>query len=156
MPPKAHEDYLSTWARQLKIPILSIDYGKAPEFPYPYALEQCFDVYRTLVETNGSCIGLEGWYKSSSVNSSAPSANATFVHNNMKKVKKKPIKIVIVGDSAGGNLATAVTLKIIETKSELNLNVPCGLINIYACLSFDITCWYAFVISCIFLHTNYC
>ena len=65
--------------------MLSIDYGKAPEYPYPYAIEECFDAYRNIVETNGACIGLEGWHT---------------IDSNGNKQKKDPIKIVLVGDSA--------------------------------------------------------
>ena len=37
--------YLRTWAYELGVPILSIDYSLAPEAPFPRALEECFFVY---------------------------------------------------------------------------------------------------------------
>lgn len=33
--------------------------GCADSDPYPWAIEEGFDAYRTLMETNGSCIGIE-------------------------------------------------------------------------------------------------
>ncbi|CAG8718092.1 19040_t:CDS:2, partial [Racocetra fulgida] len=97
MPPPCHEDYLAQWAKTTQVPILSIDYGKAPEYPYPYALEECFDVYRSVIESNGEVIGMAGW-------------------------KDKD-----------------VMFKILE--SQMPIPHPNGLILIYPCLNFDITCW---------------
>lgn len=85
MSPKNHDDYLSRWARNTKTPLVSLNYGKAPECPYPWAVEECFDAYRSIVETNGQCIGLEGWY-------GTDENGVTF--------KKDPIKIIMIGDSA--------------------------------------------------------
>lgn len=42
---KSHEPYLKTWAQELGVPILSIDYSLAPEAPFPRALEECFYAY---------------------------------------------------------------------------------------------------------------
>ncbi|ESO99938.1 hypothetical protein LOTGIDRAFT_113239 [Lottia gigantea] len=42
---KSHEVYLRHWARDIGVPILSIDYSLAPEFPFPRALEECFYAY---------------------------------------------------------------------------------------------------------------
>jgi acetyl esterase/lipase len=87
MPPRCHDDYASVWARQLKgVPVLSLNYGKAPEFPYPYALEEIYDAYRSIVESNGEAIGMEGWYTTDSETG--------------EKVRKKPIQITFSGDSA--------------------------------------------------------
>lgn len=75
MPPPCHEDALASWAFETKLPIVSIDYGKSPEYPYPWAVEECFDVYKSIVETNGKCVGL-----------TVPEG--------------KRLKIVLIGDSA--------------------------------------------------------
>ncbi|CAG8724754.1 284_t:CDS:2, partial [Acaulospora morrowiae] len=61
MPPPCHVECLTRWAEITQLPILSVDYGKAPEYPYPYAMEECFDVYQSLVESNGEVIGMRGW-----------------------------------------------------------------------------------------------
>ncbi|KAM7340096.1 hypothetical protein ACRRTK_000711 [Alexandromys fortis] len=42
---KSHEPYLKTWAQELGVPIISIDYSLAPEAPFPRALEECFFAY---------------------------------------------------------------------------------------------------------------
>src|SRR5690606_35668422 len=41
MSPRHHEDKLMAWSRKLRIPVLSVDYKKAPEYPYPYAMHEC-------------------------------------------------------------------------------------------------------------------
>lgn len=42
---KSHESYLRDWARQIDVPILSVDYSLAPEAPYPRALEEITYAY---------------------------------------------------------------------------------------------------------------
>lgn len=37
--------YLRYWAKELKIPILSIDYSLAPDAPYPQALNEIYFAY---------------------------------------------------------------------------------------------------------------
>lgn len=41
----SHECYLREWAKQIKVPILSIDYSLAPEAPFPRALEEVTYAY---------------------------------------------------------------------------------------------------------------
>ena len=129
MNPKCHDDYTSAWSRQLPgIPIISLDYGKAPEHPYPWALEEAFDAYRSIVESNGEVIGLTGWYHKDA---------------NGKKVgpKRNPIQIVLVGDSAGANLGIGVVNKCLDLKN-LKVPIPAGMMLLYPCLSLDMDCWY--------------
>ncbi|KAF4456087.1 hypothetical protein F53441_1702 [Fusarium austroafricanum] len=121
MDPRCNDDKLFSWAAKSALPILSLDYKKAPEFPYPYALNECFDVYRTLVNTKGRCIGLPG----------------TEVPH-----------IIVTGDSAGGNLAVAATLMIMETRhpafrrsGQTELPAPDGLICFYPALDMNIGNW---------------
>ncbi|TPX58461.1 hypothetical protein PhCBS80983_g03144 [Powellomyces hirtus] len=125
MGPKCHEDHVSVWAKTSKVPILAVDYGKAPEFPYPFALEECFDAYRSVVESNGAAIGMQGWWED------GPDG---------QPVKKAPIKIVMAGDSAGGNLVVGVVMRCLETY-EKHIPPPNGIVLIYPCLSFDMSCW---------------
>lgn len=42
---KSHEIYLKPWCKELKLPIVSIDYSLAPEHVFPRASEECFYVY---------------------------------------------------------------------------------------------------------------
>jgi acetyl esterase/lipase len=122
MDPRTNDDKLFAWAGKTGLPVLSLDYKKAPEHPYPYALNECFDVYTTIVASRGCCIGLSG--------AVVP-------------------KIVVTGDSAGGNLATGLTLMIIESGStetrqyqgQTPLPIPDGLILIYPGLDMNIGNW---------------
>ncbi|KAL1835938.1 hypothetical protein VTJ49DRAFT_5850 [Mycothermus thermophilus] len=123
MDPRCNDDKLFAWAAKTGRPVISLDYRKAPEYPYPYALNECYDVYATIIRTRGRCIGLSG--------DVVP-------------------KVVITGDSAGGNLATATTLMIIESGSspvrrfsaaEAPLPVPDGLVLFYPALDMNIGSW---------------
>ncbi|KAI0503192.1 alpha/beta-hydrolase [Xylaria bambusicola] len=122
MDPRCNDDKLFAWAGKTGLPVLSLDYKKAPEYPYPYALNECFDVYTTLVKSRGRCIGMSG---------------------------REIPKIVVTGDSAGGNLATAMTLMIIETATnkrrtglvQEDLPVPAGLVLMYPALDMNIGNW---------------
>ena len=64
---------------------------KAPEDPYPAGLLDCFEVYQQLVETEGRVAGLN-------------------------EVGAAELKVALVGDSSGGNLAAALTLKAINNR----------------------------------------
>jgi acetyl esterase/lipase len=122
MDPRCNDDKLFAWAAKSGLPILSLDYKKAPEFPYPYALNECFDVYTSLIQTRGRCIGMSG--------------------------KEFP-RIIMTGDSAGGNLAVATTLMILETATHhfrrfvgrAELPPPDGLICFYPALDMNIGNW---------------
>ncbi|KAJ1720850.1 hypothetical protein LPJ61_006114, partial [Coemansia biformis] len=48
MGPECHSDYLSAWAAKTGAVVVSVDYAKAPEYPYPYAIDQCYEVYREI------------------------------------------------------------------------------------------------------------
>ncbi|KAK7687173.1 hypothetical protein QCA50_009677 [Cerrena zonata] len=111
MTPEHHEDRLRMWAVRTGKPILSIDYGKAPEYPYPFAIDECFDVYRLLVESAGQVIGMSG----------------------------SKFNVVITGDSAGAHVAANVMLKILE--AQLSLPHPVALVLNYPCLDFNFTSW---------------
>ena len=43
--------------------IVSVNYGKAPEYPYPWAIEECFAAYVSILESRGSVIGFSGTHK---------------------------------------------------------------------------------------------
>lgn len=122
MDPRCNDDKLWLWAAKTGLPVLSLDYKKAPEYPYPYALNECYDVYATLVKSKGRCIGMSG---------------------------AETPKVVVTGDSAGGNLAVATTLMIIEGdmfpssrfQGTSGLPVPDALILFYPGLDMNIGNW---------------
>ena len=122
MDPRMNDDKLLAWAGRTGLPVLSLNYKKAPEYPYPYALNECYDVYHTLISSRGRCIGLSGEHQP---------------------------KVVITGDSAGGNLATGAVLMILQSGStdsrrwhdEKRLPTPEGLILIYPALDMNIGSW---------------
>lgn len=120
MGPRNSEDKLLSWAGQLKVPILSIDYRKAPEYAYPYALHECYDVYHTIMSTNGRCLGLSG--------------------------TARP-RVIVTGDSAGGNLAVGMTLMVLQSamargwNGEEALPTPSGLVLAYPALNVKVESW---------------
>jgi acetyl esterase/lipase len=122
MTPRSADDRLLAWAGRTGVPVLALDYQKAPEFPYPYALNECFDVYRSVVASRGRCAGLSG--------------------------RRRP-RIVVSGDSAGGNLATGMTIMILQSgRSETRrwlgeqpLPAPDGLVLMYPSLDMNIGSW---------------
>lgn len=123
MNPRTSEDKLLAWAGKTKLPILSLDYKKAPEYPYPYALNECYDVYHSIVATRGRCLGLSGH--------TLP-------------------RIVLAGDSAGGNLAVGTTLVVLQSQCDTNsrrwqgedvLPRPDGLVLAYPALIVKVESW---------------
>ena len=123
MTPRHHEDKLLVWAGKTGLPVLSLDYRKAPEYPYPYSLNECYDAYRALITSRGRCIGLSG--------DTVP-------------------RIILTGDSAGANFAVGTTLMILQASSNDthrwhntsgSLPVPEGLILIYPALDMNIGSW---------------
>ena len=77
--------------------MLSVDYRLAPDYPYPEALDDCWQTYNWVLEHMEHTLGI------------------------------KPTKIILAGDSAGGNLALGVTLLAIKN----NVRVPDGLMLAY-------------------------
>lgn len=121
MNPRHHDDKLMAWSGKTGLPVLSLDYKKAPEYPYPYALNECYDVYHTLLATLGRCIGLAGL---------------------------SPPRIVLTGDSAGANYAVGLVLMILQSagpdrrlQEEKNLPLPEGLVLVYPALDLNIGNW---------------
>ncbi|KAM6502030.1 Alpha/Beta hydrolase fold [Amanita muscaria] len=120
MSPEHHEERLRTWAKVTRRPVLSVDYGKAPEYPYPFAIDEAFDTYKTLVESVGRCIGMSG----------------------------KSLHVIMSGDSAGATLTVNTVNRILElrnrpgpTRLEANLPLPVALVLNYAALDFNFTSW---------------
>lgn len=64
--------------------VISVDYRLAPEYPFPNGLEDCYNVTKAIAES---------------------------IHNEQLKSKRKEKrKLILSGDSAGGNLAAVVSL----------------------------------------------
>lgn len=94
----SHENYTRIWARDVRgLTILSADYRLAPDYPFPYAFNDAYRTYQYAVEHCESQMG--------------------FV----------PRKIILAGDSAGGNLCTSVAVQAIKD----NYRIPDGLLCIY-------------------------
>ncbi|WVQ71557.1 hypothetical protein IAR50_001096 [Cryptococcus sp. DSM 104548] len=111
MSPECHEERLRTWARRTGKPVLGVNYGKAPEYPYPWPIEEGFDAYRSLVETKGNIIG----------------------------ISSGRLDIVLSGDSAGGNICATIMLRIIEYPTPIPR--PVSLVLAYPALDFNFTSW---------------
>ncbi|WWC69585.1 uncharacterized protein I206_103528 [Kwoniella pini CBS 10737] len=111
MGPECHEERLRAWAKRTGKPVLGVDYGKAPEYPYPWAIEEGFDAYRTLMETKGRIIGIESG----------------------------KLGIVLTGDSAGGNICATIMLRILEHPT--GIPTPVSMILAYPALDFNFTSW---------------
>ncbi|KAL3445120.1 CLN3 protein-domain-containing protein [Aspergillus insuetus] len=122
MTPRHSEDRLLAWAGRTKLPILSLNYKKAPEYPYPYALNECYDVYHSIITTRGRCLGLSG---------------------------DAPPRIILSGDSAGANLAVGTTLMVLQSSKSGSplgqdpdaLPGPSGLVLSYPALNMKIESW---------------
>ena len=98
-----HQTYTRKWANNLNVPIVSVDYGKAPEYPFPQGLYDCLEAYIWMLLAFPQVYKLE------------------------------PQRIILVGDSAGGNLVAALTNLLIEW----GLRVPDGIILVYPALNLN-------------------
>ena len=100
-----HESFLREWANLLKIPIIGINYALSPKHKYPYALNDCYQAYRWIIDHCEDVIGI------------------------------KPKKIILAGDSSGGGLILSITYLIIaknEFENE-NIRLPDLLLPMYPC-----------------------
>ena len=104
MSSNSHQNYTRRWARDTLTPVLSIDYRLSPESRYPDALDDCWQVYTWLREYSKKYLGIS------------------------------PDKIIIAGDSAGGNLAMGVTLRCIKSFGK----IPDGLLLAYPAVLLDV------------------
>ncbi|KAG8903225.1 hypothetical protein FRB99_003578 [Tulasnella sp. 403] len=111
MTPEHHEERLRLWSYHSRKPVISIEYGKAPEYPYPWAVDEVFDAYQAIVADKGRLLGMSG----------------------------KRLDIILTGDSAGGNLAVCTMLKILESPTFIPR--PLALVLSYPALDFNYTSW---------------
>lgn len=94
---RSMQTYTRRWTRRLKVPVFSVDYRMPPDHPFPTAPEDCLKVYKFLLN-----------------------------HIN-KFFNISPKKIILAGDSAGGNLALSLNGLILKN----NLPVPHGIYAAY-------------------------
>lgn len=97
------QNHTRTWANSLNIPVFSIDYRLSPQSTFPDALDDCLTIYDFLT-------------------------NYASVHMNVK-----PKKIILAGDSAGGNLCLSLTAVLMKRRVEV---VPYGLYLAYPATNF--------------------
>ncbi|KAK2497987.1 hypothetical protein MC885_001055 [Smutsia gigantea] len=123
---RSHEPYLKSWAQELGVPILSIDYSLAPEAPFPRALEECFYAYCWAVK---HCAFLGPHMPP--VRAQCPWPRARAPVPGMTKPPSKPgstgERICLAGDSAGGNLCFTVSLR----AAAYGVRVPDGIMAAY-------------------------
>ncbi|KAK6040947.1 hydrolase, alpha/beta domain protein [Cooperia oncophora] len=77
-----YDGLMNVFVRRLGVTVFSIDYRLAPEYPFPYPVDDCEAVVSDLY------------------------------HNSWKKYDVDRDKICVAGDSAGGNLAAVVTQRL--------------------------------------------
>ncbi|CAD8072851.1 unnamed protein product [Paramecium primaurelia] len=100
MSSRSHQTYTRKWANNMRVPIFSIDYKIAPDHPYPEGLDDCWQAYMFII---------------------------TFIQKFFNII---PSKVVLVGDSAGGNLVAALTIQAIKA----GVRVPDGILLAYPAL----------------------
>lgn len=100
----SHQTYTRIWANELGgIPIFSVDYRLAPENKFPDAINDVWQVYYWICEHAETFLGI------------------------------KVEKIIVVGDSAGGNLSAALTSMCVQR----NCRKPDGVVLVYPALNMD-------------------
>ena len=100
-----HENYLRDICNKIKIPILGVNYSGAPDHPYPEGINDCYQAYMWILD------------------------------NCEKELGFKPEKIILSGDSSGGNFALCLnfllqSMNIFEGK---NIHTPDFLFPLYPC-----------------------
>ncbi|KAI9456514.1 Alpha/Beta hydrolase protein [Lactarius psammicola] len=124
MGPEHHEERLRSWAVQTGKPVISLEYGKAPEYPYPFAIDEVFDAYRIIVESKGKAIGMAG----------------------------EDLNIVLSGDSAYGCVVKIIEHNLLLSDSSspypaptsrpsAPLPLPVAVMLSYPALDFNFTSW---------------
>ena len=133
--------YLRYWAKELDIPILSIDYSLAPEFPYPRQVEEIFLAYCWALNNSASLgnsdeewivlikyfdvVGARVVESIASIQNVSLKLFTNFLDGNDAGSTGK--KICLVGDSAGANLAVSTALRAIHR----GVRPPDGVLSIY-------------------------
>lgn len=98
-----HQSYTRAWANELGVPIISVDYRLAPQSNFPDQLNDCWQIYHWLVLHAEEELGI------------------------------KPDTIILVGDSAGGNLIMALTVMAIQR----GFRIPDGVLSCYGAIQLN-------------------
>jgi hormone-sensitive lipase len=97
----SHRNYLYRWAKALNMIIFSIDYRLAPQNPFPAAIDDVWQAYNWIINYSEPLLGI-------------------------------PIdKVVLAGDSAGGNFVMSLALRTIRE----GVRVPDGCLMSYPALN---------------------
>ena len=104
MSPTSHEIYTLEWANHIKIPIFSIDYRLSPGIAFPKSLDDVYQSYIWIVKYSKTIFNIEF------------------------------DRIIMTGDSAGGNLILSLTYLLIMN----NIKLPYIIFMFYPALKIDI------------------
>ena len=104
--PELYMLILSHYADQFSVPVVTLNYNKAPDHPYPSPLQELLDLYLFLTSGHDRVVDLIGFH---------------------------PERIILSGDSAGANLAlsTIIALNRIRKQFECEIRMPHSLITWY-------------------------
>ncbi|KAJ1558603.1 hypothetical protein HK096_009238 [Nowakowskiella sp. JEL0078] len=108
--PKTHRGITSELAKLSKARILAVDYRLSPESVYPSALHDCLSSYLFLIDPE----------KSLAV------AGSKLSKFDEEIVKYNPSQVVVMGDSAGGNLVLALALYLRDNAKKIGYKMPAG------------------------------
>lgn len=97
------QNHTRAWANALNIPVFSIDYRLSPQSAFPDALDDCLAIYNFLIDQA------------------------------YKYMNIRPKKIILAGDSAGGNLCLSLNAVLIKKKCHV---LPYGLYLCYPATNF--------------------
>jgi len=99
----SHRCYLNRWVKNTKVIHFSIDYRLAPKDPYPAGLDDIWQGYLWIMNYAENILGI------------------------------KTKRVLLIGDSAGANLALALSLRLVRA----GLQPPTGLLLFYPALTLD-------------------
>ena len=99
----SHQNYSIDWANTLGIPVFAVEYRLAPEFKFPVGLNDSWQAFRWIVENLEVAFGI------------------------------RTKKVILTGDSAGGNIVVAICLKAIEC----GVRPPDAIFSSYPCVNWD-------------------
>ena len=100
-----HENYLRDICKKIKIPILGINYVGAPDHPYPEGINDCYQAYMWILDHSEEELGF------------------------------KPEKIILSGDSSGGNYALCLNFLLLSMNlfEGKKIKTPDFLFPLYPC-----------------------